>query len=466
MLGAPLGIALYAVLGFFNGIGRPTITLRVTLVVAITNALLNQLFIFGFGLGVAGSAWATGAAQLVGLATAFAWFFSPANRRRYRSHLTSRFAPAPLLRQMSLGFPMGLLLAADILGFALFQLMQVRLGNVDGASTQIVLMLTSFCYMPAVGIAMAGTTLVGQAIGAGTPDWARTAGNGIILLAVVYMGIVGVALAAIGPWVLPWFTNLADAQGVQVVTEGCSAVVDRRGLPALRRAQHLERSVPARRGRCTSALAHGAGSVVVTVRSARTCSLVQAGRRMGRLAPAIRARRARRLARRTHLHLLSRNDVVPALALGRMAPRGTTMMRAPPAVLAACCLLALFTRNALGGPDAPPLAQAIAAEHIAASGVSYVVLDVESGRIAASLEPGVPRSPASTVKVVTTFAALDSLGPAYTWHTQALLQGSLEDGVLHGDLILKGGGDPYMTLERWWSFVQELRAKGLQRSAR
>ena len=61
---------------------------------------------------------------------------------------------------------MGLLYAADILGFALFQLMQVRLGNVDGASTQIVLMLTSFCYMPAVGIAMAGTTLVGQAIGA------------------------------------------------------------------------------------------------------------------------------------------------------------------------------------------------------------------------------------------------------------------------------------------------------------
>ena len=63
---------------------------------------------------------------------------------------------------------MGLLSAADILGFALFQLMQVRLGTVDGASTQIVMMLTSFCYMPAVGIAMAGTTLVGQAIGAGT----------------------------------------------------------------------------------------------------------------------------------------------------------------------------------------------------------------------------------------------------------------------------------------------------------
>ena len=73
----PLGIALYAVLGFFNGIGRPTITLRITAGVAAINALLNQLFMFDFGLGVAGSAWATGAAQLVGVAMALAWFLTP-----------------------------------------------------------------------------------------------------------------------------------------------------------------------------------------------------------------------------------------------------------------------------------------------------------------------------------------------------------------------------------------------------
>ena len=109
---------------------------------------------------------------------------------------------------------MGLLIAADILGFALFQLMQVRLGTVDGASTQIVMMLTSFCYMPAVGIAMAGTTLVGQAIGAGhRKDWALKVGNGIILIAVLYMGAIGVLLAALGPWVLPFFTNARRSAG-------------------------------------------------------------------------------------------------------------------------------------------------------------------------------------------------------------------------------------------------------------
>jgi multidrug resistance protein, MATE family len=221
ILGAPLGIALYSVLGFFNGIGRPMVTLRITLAVALVNALLNQLFIFTFGLGVAGSAWATGAAQLAGMILSLAGFLGPAIRNRYHSHLTWRFAWAPLLRQISLGFPMGLLVAADILGFALFQLMQVRLGNVDGASTQIVLMLTSFCYMPAVGIAMAGTTVVGQAIGAKTPDWAFTAGNGIILLSVLYMGVIGLLMAAVGPWLLPWFTNASDPQSAGVVAEGC-----------------------------------------------------------------------------------------------------------------------------------------------------------------------------------------------------------------------------------------------------
>jgi multidrug resistance protein, MATE family len=222
MLGGPLAVALWAVLGFFNGIGRPTITLRIAAGVATVNAVFNQLFMFNLGMGVAGSAWATNAAQLLGVAAALIWFLGPATRRQYRSHLTTRFRGGALWRQMKLGFPMGLLTAADILGFALFQLMQVHLGTIDGASTQIVMMLTSLCYMPAVGIAMAGTTLVGQAIGARRRDWAFKVGNGIVLLAVSYMGAIGVLLAAAGPWVLPFFTNGADPNAAQVVRQGCS----------------------------------------------------------------------------------------------------------------------------------------------------------------------------------------------------------------------------------------------------
>ena len=222
MLGAPLGIALWSILGFFNGVGRPMVTLRVTAGVAVANAVLNQLFVFDWRLGVAGSAWATDVAQLLGLALALSAFLGTATRDRYRSHLTTRLRWRALIGQLKLGLPMGVLYAADIMGFALFQLMQVRLGTIDGASTQIVMMLTSFCYMPAVGIAMAGTTLVGQAIGARTVDWAAKIGNSIIAIAVVYMGLSGLLLAAAGPWLLPLFTNHAAAQASAVAARGAT----------------------------------------------------------------------------------------------------------------------------------------------------------------------------------------------------------------------------------------------------
>ncbi len=221
MLTAPLGVALWSVLGFFNGIGRPLVTLQITVSVAVINAVLNQLFIFELGFGIAGSAWATGASLLLGLAVALARFLAPQMRTNYSSHLTARLKYPALWRQFKLGFPMGLMYAADILGFALFQLMQVRLGTVDAAATQLVMVLTAFCYMPAVGIAMAGTTLVGQAIGYGNRDWAFTLGNSIIVIAVLYMGLVGVLLAAGGPWVLPLFTNREDPLAAAVVAKGC-----------------------------------------------------------------------------------------------------------------------------------------------------------------------------------------------------------------------------------------------------
>jgi MATE family multidrug resistance protein len=221
MLGAPLGIAMWAILGFFNGVGRPLVTLRVTAAVAVANAIFNQLFVIDLGLGIAGSAWATGVAQLLGVALALTAFLSKAVRARFFSHLTKRLRLRSLVGQIKLGFPMGVLFAADIMGFALFQLMQVHSGTVDGASTQIVMMLTSFCYMPAVGIAMAGTTLVGQAIGAGTPDWAAKVGNGIIVIATVYMALSGLLLAAAGPWLMPLFTNSSESDAPLVAVLGC-----------------------------------------------------------------------------------------------------------------------------------------------------------------------------------------------------------------------------------------------------
>ncbi|HMK85547.1 MAG TPA: D-alanyl-D-alanine carboxypeptidase/D-alanyl-D-alanine-endopeptidase [Steroidobacteraceae bacterium] len=138
------------------------------------------------------------------------------------------------------------------------------------------------------------------------------------------------------------------------------------------------------------------------------------------------------------------------------------MMR--PAQTLPAALLAL--QGAIAAAAVPtPVAQALAAERLPTASASFAVLDTESGRVIASLNADTERSPASTLKLVTTFAALDLLGPAYVWQTRALAHGELRDGVLEGDLILKGGGDPYMTLERWWSFVRRVREQGLKRIA-
>ena len=73
----------------------------------------------------------------------------------------------------------------------------------------------------------------------------------------------------------------------------------------------------------------------------------------------------------------------------------------------------------------------------------------------------VARNPASTMKVLTTYAALELLGPAYTWSTRAYATGPVRNGVLEGDLVLVGGGDPYLTTERWWAFVNGIRQTGI-----
>jgi D-alanyl-D-alanine carboxypeptidase/D-alanyl-D-alanine-endopeptidase (penicillin-binding protein 4) len=142
--------------------------------------------------------------------------------------------------------------------------------------------------------------------------------------------------------------------------------------------------------------------------------------------------------------------------------------RAMPERLAQVVLLAMIhavpaCAAALAVAELPaPVAEVIKAQRLPAGAVSFAIIDPDSGRLLAGLNVDTPRSPASTIKVVTTFASLDLLGPAYVWHTRALLRGELKNGVLDGDLILQGGGDPYMTLERWWSFARTLRDQGLR----
>jgi MATE family multidrug resistance protein len=218
--GSCFGAGVWALLGFFNGIGRPRVTLLVTGVMAATNVVFNEVFIFHWHLGVAGSGLATMVAQACGLGIAMIAFLRGHYRRGYRTHLTWTPNLRRIWTQLRIGFPMGLLMSADLLGFSLFQIMQVKLGEVEGAASQVVMIMTAVSYLPGVGIALAGTTLVGQAIGAGDKDWALRLGSRVILLTALYMGGMGLLLALAGPWLLPLFVGVAGAQADAVILLG------------------------------------------------------------------------------------------------------------------------------------------------------------------------------------------------------------------------------------------------------
>lgn len=91
--------------------------------------------------------------------------------------------------------------------------------------------------------------------------------------------------------------------------------------------------------------------------------------------------------------------------------------------------------------------------------ISLQVADANTGRILVEKHPDLALTPASTMKVVTTAAALHALGPDFTFVTEALV-GDLK-GNSAGVLYLRGGGDPYLVNEQLFKLVGELKERGL-----
>ena len=89
------------------------------------------------------------------------------------------------------------------------------------------------------------------------------------------------------------------------------------------------------------------------------------------------------------------------------------------------------------------------------------VSEVASSRPRLAWQADRPANPASLMKLVTTFAGLDLLGPAYTWSTPVWLQGPVVNGVLEGDLVIKGNGDPKLVLERIWLLLRRVQQAGV-----
>ena len=121
-------------------------------------------------------------------------------------------------------------------------------------------------------------------------------------------------------------------------------------------------------------------------------------------------------------------------------------------VLIIAAVLAGFKAEAQNLPR--PALQALRAAGIPSANVGVWVQDVDAPRPSLALHAGATMHPASVMKLVTTYAALELLGPAYQWKTEAYVDGD--------DLVLRGYGDPKLNYESFWMLLRRLRDRGLR----
>lgn len=133
-------------------------------------------------------------------------------------------------------------------------------------------------------------------------------------------------------------------------------------------------------------------------------------------------------------------------------------------LLRAVLLFAAFHSVLAQAVELPPtVRQALDAARVPSTDVAIWVQPVDATKPTLQLNATRPMNPASVMKVVTAFVALEKLGPAHAWTTRIAMQGALRDGTLDGDLYITGSADPMLTNERLWKLMRQLRALGIDK---
>jgi D-alanyl-D-alanine carboxypeptidase/D-alanyl-D-alanine-endopeptidase (penicillin-binding protein 4) len=117
---------------------------------------------------------------------------------------------------------------------------------------------------------------------------------------------------------------------------------------------------------------------------------------------------------------------------------------------------AVATKSAVAGSAALIEAAKLGGE------VAFAVADAKSGLILEQREPARAQPPASVTKAVTALYALDALGPGHRFETRLMATGAVQNGVVQGDLVLAGGGDPMLDTDALAEMARKLKAAGVR----
>ena len=181
---------------FFFGVHRPRIVLAASVVANALNIGINYVLIFGkFGapaMGLQGAAIGSVTAWVVQFVILLAIFLTPAMHAKFATHMFKAARWTHCKDILSVGWPAGVQLCNDMLSWSVgVAVLAGSFGMAHRAATTIAMRYIGLAFMPAVGIGIATTALVGRYIGLRQPDIARKRAHQGVIAAMAWMGMCG-----------------------------------------------------------------------------------------------------------------------------------------------------------------------------------------------------------------------------------------------------------------------------------
>ena len=220
----------FAFQGFYAGVEETKVHMVVTITSNILNVYLNAGFIYGSeritqyfidtnypwiaglwnwaafpALAVKGAAIATLIASIF-MVFHYTYFLLRKRLRRYRPNAV-KFILSNLIQQLKLGFPIGFQEMISMAGFSVFYKIIGIIGTAELATSEVILNIAHASFMPAVGVGMAGATLVGKYLGEENIENAEQTVKDAIKWALLIMGSMGLVFILIPHWIIPVFST-------------------------------------------------------------------------------------------------------------------------------------------------------------------------------------------------------------------------------------------------------------------
>ena len=171
------------------------------------DVLLNLVFIYGFGMGVTGAAIGTALSEVITAVCMLYFLNEKTEMLKIDRSVKFRLQPYYLRKAAMLSFPIAC--ERFIMSGALVMTtsMVAPLGAIATASNSLAVTAESLCYMPGFGIGEAATTLIGQSVGAGRKDMAKSFSRMTVVFAMSFMAATAVLLYIFAPFLMGMLSN-------------------------------------------------------------------------------------------------------------------------------------------------------------------------------------------------------------------------------------------------------------------